>query len=245
MSSPALTHIDDSLAFTSPTKRARRNKAIFSAFDDRSIVPELGRAQAPQEGAYGPALVVSPGDYGKALRNLEIRYANPQILLNLPTGLPEVTLLADDSADSLTDTGRLSFKIQRKGGDQRLPLRVTVTTRSGTVPTAETQGMSTSSVTIPAGQDVAAVTVSVDQSSANSDSLVLKVQPDESYLVPAEGAAQFAGPSALTQMTLMSVPVHTPSGLIAWWKAEGNANDASGNGYLGYGSNSVHPQSEQ
>lgn len=174
----------------------------------------------PAVGDYGPALVVQPSELASCQANIIDLYGDPGIIAN-PPSLSTVTVSASDPTATKGDDSA-AFTITRVNGDWNQALTVQFTVGGTAVAGADYQSLGTSA-TIPANQP--SVVVNVNPLSGGGglcDSTVsLTIQPNAAYQVgsPASATVAIYDPSVSPQ------PVATPSGLVAWWQAEGNAVD--------------------
>ena len=223
-------HIDGTLEFTTSRTVDSSAKVTFSTLNDPALAGVFAQQDLPQDGDYGPAVVVAPSDYRGAVRNVETRFAVPGIVLNLPTLLPTVQLALADAEGVARDTDQLTFALSRRGGDFSQPLTVRFQARVGPVRGADSRGILWSSATIPANEESMQVSVPRSRDSGLAEPIVLKLEPDDegSYLVGEAGAILLS--FADEGMQLLSA-VQAPEGMVAWWQAEGDGDDASGNGY--------------
>jgi hypothetical protein len=191
--------------------------AVFTSVKDNTVgdnTSDLGYGTDPQEGEYGAALQVNDCSYlQSAQAHLEVRYADPGIVSYTCT--PTISVTASDplavKGASPADPGTFTFT--RQGGDwtyaQEIPFNLGGSTASPT--DYSPLGLS---VTIPAGQGTAILTVTPSAATGAAFErgyVNLTALPDDSYnLATPSSAKVFIYDS--TAAAPASLPA--PSGLV-------------------------------
>ena len=216
-------YLDGPLNFVAADPVGGSAQALLTSVNDRSA-GELLPSRAPAwEGEFGPALVVGPGDYAPALQHLEARYARPGIIPNDPTTLPTVSVAATAPQAGRVGARAGAFTIRRAPGDWSQPLTVRFRLAGSAQPGVDFQDLG-ATATIPAHQGDVAVAIRPLGAGARAASVTLTLEPEAAYL---PDAPQTATVSILgANGPLSAVPA--PSGLVAWWPGENNANDVVG-----------------
>ncbi len=197
-----------------------------SAYDD-DIGENLGFNQSPQDGDYGPAIVLDDCSQAENLSNFEIRYATDGIICS-PPATPTVSVtagqpLATKGADP-AENG--SFTISREDGDWTQPLAVyfSLTNSTAAVPT-DYSDIGTS-VVIGEGQGSTNITIAPGSAGGSvfEKYVELTIVTNSTYNTSDSSSATVYIYDPLASSP-SSVPTSAPSGLVALWKAEDNATD--------------------
>jgi hypothetical protein len=179
------------------------------------------------------AVVVRPQDYRAASQHLAPRHPWSRILPDRPMGIPAVHVTVGRLQASKVDNTLASFVISRSGGDLSQPLTVGIKL-SGTARRLVDFEDIGSSVTIPAAQESVDVPVYPKRQNGQirRGSVVLTIDPDPQGSYACDGTVE-ASVSVFDAMVMTAMSTPAPSGLVGWWKAEGNANDSSGGNQTG------------
>lgn len=234
----ASLHIDGPLDCPDPGGQ----KPILTSCNDDTVGEVFSSNGSPQQGEFGPALVVACSDLPAAQQRIEARYASPGIIANDGClSLVSVTAVDPLAAKGAADTGK--FTITREDGDWSQALSVPFALTGTAVPGVDYLAVPSSATIAPwaAAVDII-ITPGAPGSIAGSSSLVLTLQGDSAYSLgsPTSAAVTIADPGTTTPP-----PVLAPDGLLDWWRGENDFADVAGghtgtpaNG-LGFGAGAV------
>ncbi len=180
----------------------------------------------PSDGCFGPALVVQPDDYETAAAHCSVSYGEPGVVSSAPP-ISTVSVVATDprATKGVGDDGIVT--IVRTDGDWDNDLVVQLSLTGDAAVGADYESIGTTA-TIPAGYD--GVDVPIHPLSSSGDflkTLRITVVPDSggTYTVgsPDGATVEIYNPAATAPL-----PASVPTGVAAWWRAEGDAADSLG-----------------
>jgi RHS repeat-associated protein len=180
----------------------------------------------PQQGDYwGPALSVNCSDLALAQQSLEVRYGVVGVVGNEPC-IPKVTIVAEDPTATKGSSDTASFRITRLDASWNEALTVQFAV-SGTATSGSDYTSIGTSASIPQGAGSVLVTITPAAQSGTTfeKSIVVSISTHSSYNLQSPSSATIY---LYDHSVPLPAPVAAPSQLIAWWRAENNADDSAG-----------------
>ena len=231
-------YLDGPLALPGTASGSGSRKPLLTSVYDETIAPALRSPEPQPPGQYVPALVVRAEDYTNAAQQIETRHPRARIIPDHPNGLSTVRLDRRVASDIATGQ-QLSIRIRRLGGDLSLPLTIHLATSTNSEAVFDPQ-TTNFSVMIPANAETIDIPLPELQQGALASALTLQPEANGAYL-PGERLGASLLPMNSGNMSPMIM--QAPSGMVGWWKAEGNPNDSSGGNHNGtaYGGASCVP----
>jgi hypothetical protein len=201
--------------------------AVFTSVLDDSVGESTAWFFPDDVGEYWGIKIDDCASFSVAQDNFDVRYAGNGLVLNAVC-LPTVTIAATDSlaVKGVNPEDTAAFIITRADGDWSQALQVNYAVSGAAVNGVDYQTLS-GSISIPANEESATLAIHPLASGtiAFEKLITITLQSDPAYLVGSPGSA-----SACIYDPSAPVPpaVTAPSGLVSWWRAENDANDAIG-----------------